>query len=229
LRRAVMTVGVERSTKGEFVEAIVRQYLVSNMMVFAYLVGSPRSCQAVVIDPAAEAERIVEEARRLGLRIVQIVNTHGHVDHVMGNWEMKRLTGAPIAIHEADAPWMAQQSPSLFHMFGGKPSPPPDMVLRDGDRIDLGGGLSLEVMHTPGHSPGSVCLYMPGAVFTGDTLFVGGVGRTDLPGGSWPTLLNSIHKRLFVLPGDTVVYPGHHYGPSKTSTISIERDRNPYL
>lgn len=210
-------------------QVIVRQFLVSQMMVFAYLVGSPRTGEALVIDPAAEAEEILEEALRLGLRITKIVNTHAHVDHIMGNADMKKLTGAQIAIHEDDATWMANQPSSLFQMFGGKPSPMADILLRDGDRIDLGDGLSLEVIHTPGHSPGCICLYMPGAVFTGDTLFVGGVGRTDLPGGSWKTLLQSIQTRLFTLPGDTIVYPGHHYGPSRTSTISRERDTNPYF
>lgn len=209
-------------------QAVVKQFLVSQMMVFAYLVGDPESGEAVVIDPAAQADQILVEARRLGLRITCILNTHGHVDHIMGNAEMKERTGAPILIHEADAAWMTQQPSSMFQMFGGRPSPAADSILRDGDRIDLG-GVCLEVIHTPGHSPGGICLYMPGAVFTGDTLFVGGVGRTDLPGGSWQTLLDSIHRRLFSLPGETVVYPGHHYGPSPTSTIAMERDTNPYL
>lgn len=209
-------------------KAVVRQFLVSQMMVFAYLVGDEESGEALVIDPAAGADQILSEAGRLGLRIGRIVNTHGHVDHIMGNAEMKERTGAPILIHEADAAWMSQQPPSMFQAFGGRPSPPADAVLRDGDRVELG-GLSMEVIHTPGHSPGGICLYIPGAVFTGDTLFVGGVGRTDLPGGSWHTLLESIHRRLFGLPGDTIVYPGHHYGSSPKSTIAMERDTNPYL
>lgn len=209
-------------------QAVVKQFLVSQMAVFAYLVGDLEKGEAAVIDPAAGADRILAEADRLGLRIMKIINTHGHVDHVMGNAQMKELTGAPILIHEADATWMHQQSPSMFQMFGGRPSPPADMTLRHGDRIQVG-GVNLEVLHTPGHSPGGVCLYMPQAVFTGDTLFVGGVGRTDLPGGSWQVLLDSINQRLFSLPGETVVYPGHHYGPSLTSTIARERDTNPYL
>ncbi len=209
-------------------QAVVKQFLVSQMAVFAYLVGDLEKGEAAVIDPAAGADQILAEADRLGLRIMKIINTHGHVDHVMGNAQMKELTGAPILIHEADAAWMHQQSPSMFQMFGGRPSPPADMTLRHGDRIQVG-GVNLEVLHTPGHSPGGVCLYMPQAVFTGDTLFVGGVGRTDLPGGSWQVLLDSINQRLFSLPGETVVYPGHHYGPSPTSTIARERDTNPYL
>lgn len=207
---------------------VIRQLLVGQMMVFAYLVGSEKTGEGLVIDPAAETSRILDEAERLGLRITKIVNTHGHVDHIMGNAEMKAKTGAPIVIHEADAPWLGQDSNAMFRMFGGRPSPPADETVRDGDLIRVG-DVSLEVIHTPGHSPGGICLRIPGAVFTGDTLFVGGVGRTDLPGGSWNTLLRSIQERLFVLPAETVVYPGHHYGPAYASTIGLERDTNPFL
>jgi len=224
----VRTTGYSMRRAVQMGEPLVKQFLVSQMAVFAYLVGDPDSGEAVVIDPAAGTDQILAEARRLGLRISKILNTHGHADHVMGNAQMKELTGAPILIHEADASWMSRQSPSMFQMFGGRPSPPADMTLRDGDQVAVG-GRSLQVIHTPGHSPGGICLYMPHAVFTGDTLFVGGVGRTDLPGGSWEVLLDSIHRRLFALPGETVVYPGHHYGPSPTSTIAAERDTNPYL
>jgi glyoxylase-like metal-dependent hydrolase (beta-lactamase superfamily II) len=209
-------------------EAIIRQFLVSQMAVFAYLVGCGGTGEAIVIDPAADADRILKEARGLGLKITKIVNTHGHVDHVMGNAEMKEKTGAPIVIHEADASWMSQQSPSMFNMFGGRPSPPADETLREGDLVRVG-EVSLQVIHTPGHSPGGICLYLPGSVFTGDTLFVGGVGRTDLPGASWNSLLHSIQERLFALPAQTVVYPGHHYGHAPTSTIGTERDTNPFL
>jgi hydroxyacylglutathione hydrolase len=209
-------------------EAVIRQFLVGQMAVFAYLVGCKSTGEAAVIDPADETDRILGEATRLGLRITKIINTHGHVDHIMGNAEMKEKTGAPIVVHEADASWMTQQSPSMFHMFGGRNSPSADETVREGDSIGVG-EVSLRVMHTPGHSPGGICLSLPGVVFTGDTLFVGGVGRTDLPGGSWQTLLNSIRTRLFALPPETVVYPGHHYGPAPTSTIGTERDTNPYL
>ena len=209
-------------------EPIIRQFLVSQMAVFAYLVGCKGAGEAIVIDPAADADRILQEAGRLGLRITKIVNTHGHVDHVMGNADMKERTGAPILIHEADASWMSQQSPSMFHMFGGRPSPPADETLREGDWVRVG-EVSIQVIHTPGHSPGGICLHLPGAVFTGDTLFVGGVGRTDLPGGSGNILLRSIQEKLFALPAETVVYPGHHYGHAPTSTIGMERDTNPFL
>jgi glyoxylase-like metal-dependent hydrolase (beta-lactamase superfamily II) len=209
-------------------ELIVKQFLVSQMVVFAYLVGSASSGEAAVIDPAADADRIIEEAKRRGLRITKIINTHGHVDHIMGNAEMKDKTGASIIMHEADASWMCKQSPNMFEMFGGRPSPPADQTVRDGDEIIVG-DISLEVIHTPGHTVGGICLRIPDAVFTGDTLFAGGVGRTDLPGASWPTLLRSIKERLFSLPAETVVYPGHDYGPTPTTTIATERDTNPFL
>jgi glyoxylase-like metal-dependent hydrolase (beta-lactamase superfamily II) len=213
-------------TSGE--DVVIRQFLVSQMMVFAYLVGSGSAGDAIVIDPADDADLIIREARSLGMEIRAIVNTHAHVDHVMGNAEMKARTGAPIILHEEDAELLVHQPPEMFRMFGGRPSPPADKTLRDGDTISVG-DLSLEVIHTPGHTPGGICLYMPGAVFTGDTLFVGGVGRTDLPGGSWAVLERSIRERLFTLPDETVVYPGHHYGPRPTTTIGTEKNTNPFL
>jgi glyoxylase-like metal-dependent hydrolase (beta-lactamase superfamily II) len=146
----------------------------------------------------------------------------------MGNQEMKGKTGAQIIIHENDAPTLSRIPMSMLSMFGGKPSPPADRTVRDGDLIQVG-SLALQVLHTPGHSPGGICLYVDGVVFTGDTLFVGGVGRTDLPGGSWPLMLRSIQTKLLTLPDETIVYPGHNYGASPTSTIKKERLYNPFL
>jgi glyoxylase-like metal-dependent hydrolase (beta-lactamase superfamily II) len=119
----------------------------------------------------------------------------------------------------------------ILKMFGAKASPPADLTVKDGDSISLGGasGVSLRVLHTPGHTPGGMCLYTPGYVFTGDTLFVGGVGRTDLPGGSWKVLSDSIRTKLLVLPEETVVLPGHNYGYSPTSTIGKEKKGNSFL
>ncbi len=201
---------------------------VGSMAVFAYLVACKITNEALVIDPAAETERIFKEAKNRGYRIKYIVNTHSHIDHIMGNRRMKDLTGAEIVIHEKDAMALIHQSPSMLEMFRAEPSPPADITVRDKDLITIG-ETSLQVIHTPGHSPGGICLYHKGMVFTGDTLFVGAVGRTDLGGGSWETLVASIHNKLFTLPDDTIVAPGHNYGDAPKSTIGREKVYNPYV
>jgi hydroxyacylglutathione hydrolase len=206
----------------------IRQMEVGRFAVFAYLLGSEASGEALVIDPAGDEESIAREAERNGLVIKYIVNTHSHVDHVMGNGKMKSLTGAQIIIHEGDASDLGDQPRHVMNMFGAEASPPADLTVRDNDLITIG-DISLQVLHTPGHSAGSMCLHTNGLVFTGDTLFVGGVGRTDLQGGSWATLVSSIQTKLFTLPDSTVVLPGHNYGESSKSTIGVEKVSNPYV
>ncbi len=206
----------------------IKQMEVGRFAVFAYLLGSETSGEALVIDPAGDEELIAREAQKNGLRIKYIVNTHSHVDHVMGNKKMKGLTGAQIVIHEADAADLGDQPRHVMNMFGAEASPPADLTVRDNDLIAVG-DISLRVLHTPGHSAGSMCLHTDGLVFTGDTLFVGGVGRTDLQGGSWATLVSSIQTKLFTLPDPTVVLPGHNYGESSKSTIGVEKVSNPYV
>jgi glyoxylase-like metal-dependent hydrolase (beta-lactamase superfamily II) len=182
----------------------------------------------LVIDPANDIDKILALADKQRIAIQYIVNTHAHVDHVMGNEEMKRKTGAKIIIHDEDAPLLTRIPRSMLLMFGGRPSPPADQTVKDGDLIRVG-KLTLKVLHTPGHSPGGMCLHSNNVVFTGDTLFVGGVGRTDLPGSSGTLLLQSIKSKLLTLPDETIVYPGHHYGPVPTSSIKNERLHNPFL
>jgi len=206
----------------------VKQVEVGTFAVFAYLVGSEATGDALVIDPADDVERLVKEAGKARLKIKYIVNTHSHVDHVMGNKAMKDLTGAQIIIHEAEAPFLGHQPAHLMSMFAAAPSPPADITVRDNDLITVG-DVSLRVIHTPGHSPGGICLYSEGLVFTGDALFVGGVGRTDLQGGSSQTLVRSIREKLFTLPDSTVVLPGHNYGEASKSTIGMEKVHNPYV
>ncbi|MGD0230189.1 MAG: MBL fold metallo-hydrolase [Syntrophorhabdales bacterium] len=206
----------------------VKQVEVGRFGVFAYLVGSEATGDALVIDPAGDEEWLVREAEKNKLRITYIVNTHSHVDHVMGNKRMKELTGAQIIIHEAEAAYLGNEPAHLTNMFGAPPSPPADRTVREGDVIAVG-DISLKVIHTPGHSQGSICLYTEGLIFTGDTLFVGGVGRTDLQGGSWQTLVNSIHNKIFALPDTTVVLPGHNYGEASKSTVGMEKVHNPYV
>ncbi len=207
---------------------IVRQREVGRFGIFAYLIGDEEAKEALVIDPAGDADLIISEAESFGLQIKFIVNTHGHVDHIMGNQEMAKRTGARIVVHENDAERLTQTPPYLLDMFEAVPSPPADLLVRDGDMIQVGTTV-LKVIHTPGHSPGGICLYLEGMVFTGDTLFVGSVGRTDLAGSSPVELERSIREKVYVLPGNTVVYPGHHYGSSPTSTIQYERRNNPYV
>jgi len=207
---------------------IIRQMQVSSMAVFAYLVGDSDTGEALVIDPADNIDGILTTAAKNNLQIKYIVNTHGHVDHISGNKEMKAKTGAPIIIHEGDAFMLGHTPPMLLQMFGAEDSPPADMTVKDGDTISIG-NISLKVIHTPGHSPGGMCLYIKGFVFTGDTLFVESVGRTDLNGSSASQLFTSIREKLFALPDDTQVLPGHNYGRTNTSTIGHEKKYNPFL
>ena len=200
------------------------------MEVYAYLVGCEQTGEAVVIDPAGDEEQILAEAQGNGLTIKAIINTHGHADHTCGNARLKELTGAPILIHEGDVHLMTgARSVQFSQMLGCTPTPTADRALKDGEFVTAGQEVSLEVRHTPGHSPGCMCLYTPGHVFTGDTLFVGAVGRTDLPGGSWPQMLRSIQQRILTLPDETVVWPGHNYGHAPRSTVKQERETNSFL
>jgi hydroxyacylglutathione hydrolase len=206
----------------------LKQMQVGNMAVFAYIVGDPESGEGLVIDPAANVDGIIKTAKKNNINIKYIVNTHGHVDHIAGNTEMKNKTRAQIIIHRDEADMLVSTPPMIFKMFGAKQSPPADITVSDGDNITIG-KVSLKVIHTPGHSPGGMSLYIKGYVFTGDTLFVEAVGRTDLPGGSWPVMHSSIIEKLCTLPDDTEVMPGHNYGRMPTSTIGHEKMYNPYL
>ncbi len=206
----------------------VKQMQVSSMAVFAYIVGDPITGDALVIDPADNIKGIIAEAQKNKLRINYIVNTHGHVDHISGNTEMQKATGAKIIVHHDDSIMLTHTPAMILRMFGAKASPPADILVKDGDVISAG-NVELRVIHTPGHSPGGICLYSPGYVFTGDTLFVEAVGRTDLPGGSWEELSKAVKEKIFILPEDTKVMPGHNYGRTPTSTIGHEKKYNPFF
>jgi glyoxylase-like metal-dependent hydrolase (beta-lactamase superfamily II) len=187
---------------------IIKQLEIGYMDNFCYIVGCEKTRKALVVDPGRDVDQIVSVAEKQGLEIETIVNTHTHGDHTAGNAKLKSLTGAKIIIHALDA--------------AGYPAA--DVLLEDEKTLQLG-EITFDVIHTPGHTPGGICLYAQGNLFTGDTLFVGDSGRTDLPGGDRPTLGASI-RRLMQLPDDTVIWPGHDYGPTPTSTIGWEKRHN---
>jgi hydroxyacylglutathione hydrolase len=188
-----------------------------------YLAYGDASRACAIIDPGAEPEKIFAAVAALELRPSVVLNTHGHVDHIGANRDMKDKYSVPLWIHAADAPMIeASDHIQLSLLLGVKDSPPPDRLLEDGDTI-LVGGASLRVVYTPGHTPGSVAFLGDGILFSGDTLFCGGVGRTDLPGGSWKDLDRSIREKILVLPGDTLILPGH--GP--WTTVEQEKLSSP--
>lgn len=190
-----------------------------------YIVADEEAKEAVVVDPGGEGDMIAELCRQQGLAVRYIINTHGHADHILGNAALKEATGAQLLVHEADKEMLTSAQLSLAAYVGeqGKLIPP-DRILREGDELPLG-ALVLKILHTPGHTPGGICLAVENALFTGDTLFAESVGRTDFPGGSHMQLLDSIKTKLYTYPDDTVVYPGH--GPS--TTIQQEKVYNPFV
>lgn len=206
----------------------VKQMTVGSMGVCCYIASCDQTKEAVIIDPGGNEEEILAACQEGNLKVKYIINTHGHPDHVCGNKHLKDATGADIVMHEADDEFFAQpQVEQFFSQLGLTPSPPVDKCVVDGEKLVLGKE-SLSVIHTPGHTPGGICLYSSPNLFTGDTLFAGGVGRTDFPGGSTSELLNSIKNRLLTLPPDTIVWPGHGYG-GESSTIAQEQTSNPFL
>ena len=207
---------------------ILKELVVGMFGSNCFIVGSESGKKGIVIDPGADAGAIVNAVNDTGLSIELIVATHNHVDHVGALRQVKEATGAPYAVHEADA---ESVMPEMFGRMLGvmmsrslKAPPKPDRLLRDGDVIAVG-DLEFSVLHTPGHTPGGISLRGDGIVFSGDTLFNFGIGRTDLSGGDYATLMDSIVTKLMVLPDETVVYPGH--GPR--TTIGAERRMNPFL
>ena len=174
-----------------------------------YILGCKKTMEGVVIDPGDEALRIVSEITKSALHIKYILITHGHMDHTGAAKEIRDITKAPVWIHRFDSPGLGFQ---------------PDGTLDDGQEIEVG-TYRIRVIHTPGHSPGGVSFFAPGAVFTGDTLFNGSIGRTDFPGGDHMKLIQGVREKIFPLGDDLRIYPGH--GPS--STIGRERQTNPFF
>ncbi len=206
----------------------IQQLTVGMMGVCCYILSCEETNRAAIIDAGGNEDRILSTCRQDNLQVEYLIATHGHPDHVCGNGPLKEATGAAIVMHRADAEFFGQADiRGFFAQLGLPESPPPDLLVEDGDTITFG-NQSLTVIHTPGHTPGGICLYNAPDCFTGDTLFVGGVGRTDFPGGSMDELSRSIRTRLLTLPPETVVWPGHGYGGAR-STIGEEARSNPFL
>jgi len=186
-----------------------------------YIITHVPSKDTCLIDPGGEPGRIKDFIKKNGLKPKFIINTHGHGDHILGNGYF----GIPIYIHRLEKDFLTDPSLNLSGAFGASiKTPEASKLLEDGEKVYLN-DLELEILHTPGHTPGGISIKLDGVVFTGDTLFAGSVGRTDLPDGDGEVLLGSIRKKLFTLDDDTVVYPGH----GQESTIGIEKESNPFF
>lgn len=206
---------------------IFESLAVGPLSVNCYIVACEASREGIIVDPGGDVGQITDIVSQLGLTIKTVINTHGHFDHLGGNREVLASFGASLLIHEADAP-MLSRSAEVAARYGlqGENSPEADAPLLDGMEVFFG-NCRLKVLHTPGHTQGGCCLYFEdeSILITGDTLFADSIGRTDLPGGSHEQLLDSIRTKLFTLPDDVTVYPGH--GPK--TTIGHEKRHNPYF
>jgi len=204
---------------------IVKTFIVSPFQTNCYLLGCEKTRKAAVIDPGDSADWIIASAEKENLVIEKILNTHAHIDHTAGVQEMKETLNIPFYLHRNDEPFLAAM-PQQGMMFGMHVAdyPAVDVYVNDGDIIAVG-DFTLKALHTPGHSPGGVSFLAANEIFVGDTLFAGSIGRTDLPGGSFETLIHSIETKLLTLHDDFTVYSGH----GASTTIGAERRSNPFL
>lgn len=200
----------------------IKKIIVGMFATNCYLVSCPETGKGIVIDPGSDGKGILDKVQKMDLEVTCIVNTHGHVDHIGANGKLKEELKVPILLPEKDHDIYQNPGFGLRIVLGKQPEP--DQFIKEGDSIDFG-RCSLQVMETPGHTPGGVCLFDDQVVFCGDTLFAGSIGRTDLSGGSYTTLMKSIHEHLIKLPEPTIVYPGH--GPA--TTIGEEIEANPFI
>jgi glyoxylase-like metal-dependent hydrolase (beta-lactamase superfamily II) len=208
-------------------EVMVRGIVVGVFQENCWVVGNRRTGEAICIDPGDQPEEILALARDMGVTIKLIANSHAHIDHVLGVRGVHAATGAKFLLHHQDLDLLRdgfQMSARRFGLDPGQQPPAPDQFVEDGDVVEVA-GLQLKAITTPGHTPGSVSYYTEGMLFSGDTLFRGSIGRTDMPGGSFDQEMESICDRLLVLPEDTVVLPGH----MDETTIQFEKKHNPFV
>lgn len=205
----------------------VQCHTIGSLGTNCYFLINEDTKETLVVDPAEHGDVISRKLQEQGLALKGILLTHGHGDHIMAVEELRSAHKVPVLAHEAEEKLLADPSLNLsFNIFRKKISIPVDELLKDGDIVELA-GLSLKVLHTPGHTLGGCCYYSEadGVLISGDTLFCGSVGRTDFPGGSMSTLVRAIREKLLVLPDETRVYPGH----SEMTTIGQEKKWNPFL
>lgn len=206
-------------------QPLLTTVVVGPLQVNCFIAACPHTLEALVVDPGDDGERILATIRSAGWKVVRIVNTHGHFDHIGANRSLVEATGAELLIHELDFP-LLQKAQLHAQVYGlhAEPSPVPGRLLKDGDTVAFG-TLACQVIHLPGHSPGGIALHCGRHLFCGDVLFAGSIGRTDLPGGDHRTLVTGIRTRLWGLPPETIVHPGH--GPD--TTIGREMRSNPFV
>ena len=207
-------------------ELMVRGIVVGVFAENCWVVGNRRTGEAICIDPGDQAEDILALAKDMGVAIKAIANSHAHIDHILGARDVKDATGASFLLHPGDVELARMAGEHATRMLGqpAPPPPEPDFLLADGDEVEVE-GLKLKVIYTPGHTQGSVSFYTEGMLFSGDTLFRGSIGRTDLPGGNYEQEMASIVDRLLTLPDDTIVLPGH----MQETRIDAERQTNPFV
>jgi glyoxylase-like metal-dependent hydrolase (beta-lactamase superfamily II) len=211
-------------------EPTILRIVTGAYQVNTYIVSCTETNEGFIIDPGGDVDKILEQIKERRIRIKYILNTHGHADHIIGNQELKKSLDLQVCMHKEDDSFFTK--PDILKIeekeLGLSTPSKADIKLKDSEIITVG-NLKIKVIHTPGHTPGSVCYLVSGNLFTGDTLFVGDVGRSDLAGGSFATLLQSIKEKIIVLPLKTKIWPGHDYGEMPTSSLAWEMKENPYI
>lgn len=199
--------------------------LLESFQTNTYLLWESISAEAFLIDPAFQSETFLQRIKQLELKVKMIINTHGHADHIGGNLYFAKALNCPVAIHLADAEMLTNNAKNFSTYMGFELNlSAPQVILHDGDELFLGSE-KVKVIHTPGHTEGSICLLTGKYLISGDTLFEQSIGRTDFPGGSHTAIINSIKNKLFILDDDVLVFPGH--GP--TTSIGLEKVNNPFV